>query len=137
MIIGGCVRAIFALLKTSCLLPYYFQRIFNKLQICVQRSFVTLRYTSLHFVTLRYTSLHFVTLCYTLLHFVTLCYTLLHFVTLRYTSLHFVTLRYTSLHFVTLRYTSLHFVDTKLAVRIQPLLCLDIHEYTCSQNTHY
>ena len=30
--LGGCVRAIFALLKTSCLLPYYFERIFKKLQ---------------------------------------------------------------------------------------------------------
>ena len=32
VVLGGCVRAIFALLKTSCLLPYYFERIFKKLQ---------------------------------------------------------------------------------------------------------
>ena len=42
-ILGGCTRAIFSLLKESCLLPFYFQNFWaniQKVQISVQRIFV-------------------------------------------------------------------------------------------------
>ena len=45
--VGGCVRAIFSLLKTSCLLPYYFERIWGniqKLRYAFNARFVALRW---------------------------------------------------------------------------------------------